>query len=192
MEAIGINRFIRTRCGSTGRISGVVHGQLCADIWAGEEELEEVATQLLLMNTKMRDRKTGLLYHGWDESKEDGLGGQEDREPGQGLWARAMGWYAMALMDVLERMPDSDPQRAAMQEGWRGELMNAVVKVQDPATGLSGRCWIAEQNRARTRRRVRRKLPAGNYLEASARPPACLCMRWPRVCVWVCCPRHRT
>jgi unsaturated rhamnogalacturonyl hydrolase len=29
----------------------------------------DVARQLILMNTHMRDAKTGLLYHGWDESR---------------------------------------------------------------------------------------------------------------------------
>ena len=131
-----------------------------ARTFGNDKELEEVATQLLLMNTKMRDRKTGLLYHGWDESKKMGWA---DKKTGLSpeLWARAMGWYAMALMDVLERMPDSDPQRAAMEEVAR-RMMNAVVKVQDPASGL----WWQVMDRGP--KAGAEKSSAGNYLEASA------------------------
>jgi unsaturated rhamnogalacturonyl hydrolase len=78
-------------------------------------ETDAVADQLLLMDAKMRDRPSGLLRHGWDASlqmdwanKKTGLSPE--------VWARAMGWYAMALVDVLETMPATDPQRAAMEE----------------------------------------------------------------------------
>ncbi len=57
-----------------------------------------------------RDYKTGLLYHGWDESKQ-----QKWANPQTGtspnFWGRAMGWYAMALVDVLDYVPANHPQR---------------------------------------------------------------------------------
>jgi unsaturated rhamnogalacturonyl hydrolase len=97
-------------------------------------ELEGVASQLILMDTKMRDRESGLLRHGWDASKQ-----MEWADKRTGLspevWARAMGWYAMALVDVLERMPATDPQRAAIEDLTRRTL-TAVVKYQDTTTGL--------------------------------------------------------
>ena len=131
-----------------------------------DKEMEEVATQLLLINTKMRDRKTGLLYHGWDESKKMGWA---DKKTGLSpeFWARAMGWYAMAMMDVLERMPDNDPQRAALEEVAR-RTMNAVVKVQDPATGLWWQVLDRGAKAGADAKAVAEKTSAGNYLEASA------------------------
>jgi unsaturated rhamnogalacturonyl hydrolase len=121
-----------------------------------ENEMEEVATQLLLMDAKMRDRKTGLMRHGWDESKKMGWADKNtglSPEP----WARAMGWYAMAQMEVLERMPDSDPQRAALEDAAR-RTAAAIARYQDTDTGL---WWqVMDHNRHLA-------LP-GNYMESSA------------------------
>lgn len=118
-----------------------------------EKELEEVANQLLLMDAKMRVRRSGLLRHGWDESKKMDWA---DKKTGLSpeFWGRAMGWYAMAVVDVLERMPDTDPQRAAVEDVLR-RTMAAVVRVQDPATGL----WWQVLDKPAAK---------GNYLEASA------------------------
>jgi unsaturated rhamnogalacturonyl hydrolase len=136
-----------------------------------EKELEEVASQLLLMDAKMRVRRGGLLRHGWDESKK-----MEWADKTTGLspevWARSMGWYAMALVDVLERMPDEDPQRAAVEEVLR-TTMAAVVRYQDPETGL---WWqVMDKGTKPFAKVVRggaaaRTVPAekDNFLEASA------------------------
>src|SRR5262252_2346210 len=60
---------------------------------------DDIARQFVLMETHSRDQKTGLLYHGWDESKQ-----QKWADPNTGrspnFWGRAMGWYGMALVDV--------------------------------------------------------------------------------------------
>ena len=98
-----------------------------------EADMEEVASQLLLMDAKMRDRKTGLLHHGWDESRKMPWADKRGLSPE--VWARAMGWYCMALVDVLERMPDTDPQRAAVEDLTR-RVMTIVIHYQDPDTGL--------------------------------------------------------
>ena len=60
-----------------------------------DAEMEEVATQLLMMDAKMRDRKTGLLRHGWDESKKMPWA---DKRTGLSpeAWGRAMGWCTSA------------------------------------------------------------------------------------------------
>src|SRR3982751_6576624 len=59
---------------------------------------DDVAKQLLLMARHARDPRTGLYYHGWDESRSESWA-----DPKTGLspafWGRAMGWYAMALVD---------------------------------------------------------------------------------------------
>jgi len=117
------------------------------------EELAGVAEQLLLMDTKMRDRGTGLLRHGWDQSiKMDWANKKTGLSPE--AWARAMGWYTMALVDVLERMPITDPQEAAMKELTQRTLAS-VIKYQDPTTGL----WWQVMDKGNQK---------GNYLEASA------------------------
>ncbi|WP_158824237.1 glycoside hydrolase family 88 protein [Granulicella sp. S156] len=116
-------------------------------------EMDGVAEQLLLMDEHMRDRQTGLLRHGWDESKKmDWANKQTGLSPE--VWARAMGWYAMALVDVLDRMPASDPQRAAI-EGLTRRVLTTAARYQDPATGL----WWQVMDKGGAK---------GNYLEASA------------------------
>jgi unsaturated rhamnogalacturonyl hydrolase len=119
----------------------------------------DIAKQLLLMDEHMRDDKSGLLRHGWDESKTMPWA---DKEMGlsPAVWARAMGWYTVALVDVLDWMPKEDPDRAAVLAAFK-RSMAAVVKVQDPASGL---WWQVMDMGAGT--------PAagapGNFLETSA------------------------
>ena len=53
----------------------------------------------------MRDAKTGLLYHGWDESKQQRWANKTTGDSPE-FWGRAMGWYMMALVDTLDYYPD--------------------------------------------------------------------------------------
>jgi unsaturated rhamnogalacturonyl hydrolase len=120
--------------------------------------MDGAARQLLLMDAHMRDAKTGLLRHGWDESKQMAWA---DKTTGLSpeVWGRAMGWYSMALVDVLERMPETDPQRAALEAVARRTL-TAVARFQDPATGL---WWEVMGGEVRDKGDEK-----GNFLEASA------------------------
>ena len=65
---------------------------------------DDIARQFVLMELHSRDAKTGLLYHAWDESRK-----QRWANPATGrspnFWGRAMGWYAMALVDTLDYFP---------------------------------------------------------------------------------------
>ena len=120
---------------------------------ARDEALRHAALQFLLAARYLRDPATGLYYHGWDEAKEqvwaDSLTGRS-----QEFWGRAMGWYAMALVDVLEDFPQSHPNRDALLDLLQ-DYAEAVAGVQDPVSGV---WWqvLDEPNRE------------GNYLEASA------------------------
>lgn len=113
----------------------------------------DVVRQVLLIEKHTRDPETGLLYHGWDESK-----GMKWADPVTGcspnFWGRAMGWYAMAVVDVLDYLPQEHPGRKEILQVL-ASLTAALVKVQDPATGL----WYQVLNR-----RCQEK----NYLETSA------------------------
>ncbi|OKP92130.1 glycoside hydrolase family 105 protein [Paenibacillus sp. P32E] len=116
------------------------------------ELIDEAAHQLLLIERRTRDTRTGLLYHGWDESKE-----QEWANPVTGLsshfWSRAMGWYAMAVVDCLEHFPVTHPKRGTII-GIFQRMCGALVEVQDKETGL----WYQVLDQADRK---------GNYLEAS-------------------------
>ena len=114
---------------------------------------EDIAHQFIWMENHARDKKTGLLYHGWDESRE-----QKWANPVTGVspnfWARAMAWYGMALVDVLENFPDNNQYKDSLKFILH-RFADAIQKVQDPATGL----WydIIDKPTAK-----------GNYPEASA------------------------
>ena len=116
------------------------------------EAYDDIARQLILMETHSRDSKTGLLYHGWDESKIQLWANQESGHSPH-FWGRAMGWYSMALVDVLDFFPQDHPQRQAIID-ILNRLAAAVTPYQDSDTGL----WyqIVDQG---TRE--------GNYLEAT-------------------------
>ena len=51
------------------------------------------------------------------------------------FWGRAMGWYAMALVDVLDYFPKDHPKRTELISILNRE-MAAVEKVQDKKSGL--------------------------------------------------------
>jgi unsaturated rhamnogalacturonyl hydrolase len=117
------------------------------------EALDHVALQYELAARYLRDPATGLFYHGWDEAKEqiwaDSLTGRSAN-----FWGRAMGWYAMALVDVLDYFPEDHPEHDEIVRILQ-RYAEAVSAVQDPVTGV----WyqiLDQPNRE------------GNYLEASA------------------------
>lgn len=86
--------------------------------------------QFINVYNKMRDKKTGLYYHGFDESKEVFWA---DKETGlsKNFWLRALGWYSMALVDTIDIMPDSfKEQRDKLSEIYK-ELIDSMLKFQD-------------------------------------------------------------
>lgn len=117
------------------------------------EGLDDAVRQSLLLVEHSRDPGTGLYYHGWDEDKK-----QEWADPESGcspsFWGRATGWYAMALVDLLDIVPKEHPRYGEVLEAYRS-LMESLVKVQDAESGL---WWHVLDQGGRE----------GNYLEASA------------------------
>jgi unsaturated rhamnogalacturonyl hydrolase len=95
---------------------------------------DEVTFQLQLVYEKTRDEKTGLLYHAWDESREQQWCNPETGQS-KHFWSRATGWYMMALVDVLDYLPENHPQRGAVIEKLN-KLSEALLKVQDEKNGL--------------------------------------------------------
>jgi rhamnogalacturonyl hydrolase YesR len=113
---------------------------------------DDAIKQVVLMEQHLRDPKTGLLRHGWDESRR-----QRWADPKTGLspevWGRAVGWYAMGLVDVLDFLPEKQPKRAEVL-GALQRLATAVAAVQDPERGV----WWQVMDKASAPR---------NYREAS-------------------------
>ncbi|AUD01333.1 glycoside hydrolase family 88/105 protein [Spirosoma pollinicola] len=112
----------------------------------------DVANQILLIDKHNKDPKTGLYYHGWDESKEQRWA---DKETGKSphVWGRGMGWYAMTLVDVLDYFPEDHPQRKQIV-AIANQLAQTLANYQDPQTGL----WYQVMDVGKQ---------DGNYLESS-------------------------
>ena len=109
--------------------------------------------QFVNVYRNMRDLRNGLYYHAYDASREafwcDKVTGLSDN-----FWLRALGWYAMALIDTVEIMPDSlAPERDELSRIYR-ELIDSMLPYQDEKTGM----WYQVVNRGRI---------SPNYLETS-------------------------
>lgn len=98
--------------------------------WTRCGNFEDVANQLIKVYSIMKDPKTGLLYHAWDESK-----GMRWADEKTGLsphfWSRSIGWYLMSCLDCLEYAPEGfDSLKAELKEIVKN-LLNDVSKFQD-------------------------------------------------------------
>ncbi len=115
------------------------------------ELMDDVINQFLICDKHTYDAKTGLYYHAWDESKKQRW---SNKETGQSpnFWGRAIGWWFMALVDVLDFVPQNHPQRPELLRMIQG-LADTLLKYQDK-TGL----WYQV---------VDKGTEGGNYLEAS-------------------------
>jgi len=116
-------------------------------------DLDEAAHQLILADKHLYDSRSGLYYHGWDESRRQSWA-NHDTGLSPNFWGRAEGWYLMALVDTLELLPTEHRDHAKIVEILQCAAAG-VAKYQDPASGV----WyqvLDQGNRA------------GNYFEASA------------------------
>lgn len=114
-------------------------------------QLDDIARQFELIQKHATDPQTGLLYHGWDESKQMPWA---DKTTGcsPNFWSRSIGWYVMALVDVLDYFPNNHPKRNELI-GYLNAISNSLVKFQDPS-GL----WYQVTDKGGSE---------GNYLESS-------------------------
>jgi len=110
------------------------------------------ATQAKMAFDKTLDPSTGLLRHAWDESREqkwcDPVTGQSHYP-----WSRAMGWYSMAILDILDYLPSDHPDRDDLIKILQNTCQ-ALMKVRDEKSGI----WYQVLDRGARE---------GNYLEGS-------------------------
>jgi unsaturated rhamnogalacturonyl hydrolase len=128
-----------------------------ASLFHEDSVFDDIAHQFAVIERHVRDPKTGLLYHGWDESGTEKWAvrtGDVTSGHSPSFWARAMGWYGMALVDALDYFPKGHPGRDTLV-GILQRYSAAVQKVQDSAGGV----WWDVLDKPEL---------AGNYLEASA------------------------
>nr|WP_284500411.1 glycoside hydrolase family 88 protein [Microbulbifer sp. GX H0434] len=119
-----------------------------------DPDFEEVLAEFKVVNEKLRDPETGLFYHAWDEKR-----AQEWADAETGLsgyhWSRGMGWLAMALVDVLEFIPEDNTEDRQYLLDMIAGLAPVLQKYQDAETGT----WWQMIDMAAER---------GNYRESTA------------------------
>lgn len=115
------------------------------------KNFDDIAKQFELVQKNMLDSETGLLYHGWDENRKMGWANKETGNS-PNFWSRSLGWYVMALVDVLDYLPENHPKHQELVT-YLKQISEAIAKQQD-VSGL----WYQVTDQGNRE---------GNYLEAS-------------------------
>ncbi|PQE24947.1 cell wall glycosyl hydrolase protein [Rutstroemia sp. NJR-2017a WRK4] len=93
----------------------------------------DILLQYTLIEQHCRNHTTNLIVHGYDESKvavwADPVTGASPN-----VWDRALGWYMMALVDVLDYFPKSHPGYAKLLN-WFVTASAGVTAAQDSTGG---------------------------------------------------------
>jgi unsaturated rhamnogalacturonyl hydrolase len=120
----------------------------------GESEaFEDIANQFIWIARHTRDSKTGLYYHGWDESKQQQWA-NKNTGCSPSFWGRSMGWFVMGLVDVLDYFPKEHPKREALVAILK-DVCAGLLKWRDTETSL----WYLVLDQG---------VREGNYLESSS------------------------
>ena len=117
-----------------------------------EKIYDDVVNQIITTYQRTLDPFTGLNRHAWDESREMFWA---DSETGLSnhCWGRAQGWFTMALVEVLDALPDDYRRKNEIIQILQNDLRN-VIRWQDKHSGL----WFQVMDQPQRE---------GNYLEAS-------------------------
>lgn len=95
---------------------------------------DDAIDQIVKTDKRTYDKSTGLWKHAWDETHSQFWANKEDGKS-QHSWARAMGWYSMAMIEVLDALPENYARRNVVVEIFQ-KAMRAIVKCQDKTTGV--------------------------------------------------------
>ena len=124
--------------------------------WTKCGNFDDVATQLEKVYETLKDSRTGLLYHAWDESR-----GQRWSDSKTGLsphfWSRSIGWYLMSCLDCLELSGNEGLHAEKLKEIIRGLLASVFAMRKDGMWYQVPDCPQAD----------------GNYLETSGTAMFC-------------------
>ena len=113
---------------------------------------DDAVNQLKITYQRTLDPKTGLNRHAYDETRKTFWA---DKETGlsQHCWGRAQGWYTMALIEILDAIPQDYARRGELLELLQKDF-DAILKWQDKKTGLWYQVMDSPQRE-------------GNYLEST-------------------------
>jgi rhamnogalacturonyl hydrolase YesR len=95
---------------------------------------DDAVNQISITYQRTFDPTTGLNRHAYDETR-DMFWADKETGLSQHCWGRAQGWYSMALIELLDALPQDYSRRTEVIELLRKDL-DAVIKYQDEKTGL--------------------------------------------------------
>lgn len=98
------------------------------------ELIQDVFLQERLMRKHMKDPKTGLPFHAWDEKREQPWANKETGCSPE-FWGRSVGWYGTALIDILALLEGKDYGQEVLIEELQS-FIPAIVNFQDEDSGL--------------------------------------------------------
>ena len=135
-------------------LDGIYMAQVFSTLYAkeyGGKDYSDMLCQIENVNRYMKDEKSGLYYHGLDCSKSIFWA---DKESGlsKNFWLRSIGWYTVALVDIIEIIDDEDT-KCRLVKIFKN-LMESVLAFRDKESGLY---WQVVDQPGRE----------GNYLETS-------------------------
>ncbi|KAI0724784.1 Six-hairpin glycosidase [Fomitopsis betulina] len=107
------------------------------------------------LNTTNNETNVGLLYHGFDDSRVQNWA-SPDRGHSPEVWDRAVGWYVMALVDILDLAPQTH-ETLLLRQTLNSQLQVLARNLVKAADSVSGVWWIVMSQPGR----------AGNYFESS-------------------------
>ena len=95
---------------------------------------DDAVNQLKITYDRTLDPKTGLNRHAYDETRKTFWA---DKETGlsQHCWGRAQGWYTMALIEVLDALPENYARRSEVIDLLVKDF-DAILKWQDKKSGV--------------------------------------------------------
>ena len=113
---------------------------------------DDAVNQLNITYQRTLDPKTGLNRHAYDETRKTFWA---DKETGlsQHCWGRAQGWFTMALIEVLDALPENYARRSEVMDLLKKDF-DAILKWQDKKSGL----WYQVMDSPKRE---------GNYLEST-------------------------
>lgn len=116
------------------------------------EIFDDIVKQIKLIDKYTYDSKSGLYYHGWDESRQQKWANKQTG-CSPNFWTRSIGWYALASVDVLDFLPTDQKERKDVID-IINKLAKGIVQYQDSVSGV----WYQVTNMGSKK---------DNYLESS-------------------------
>ena len=95
---------------------------------------DDAVDQLKITYERTLDPKTGLNRHAYDETRK-AFWADPQTGLSQHCWGRAQGWYTMALIEVLDAVPENYSRRGELI-GLLKKDLDAVIKWQDKKSGV--------------------------------------------------------